>query len=132
MSASVLPFDPNLVRRFRGAGESIAWHVAASVDPARRARIAHLHEEEARVEEQDRGSESLFRADAGPVGALVILLEIDRRGEIPRLSSVVAGSDPAFPQGAISARWPRESPGADGATDLPLSDLVALARYALA
>jgi len=123
-----------LLERFRAAGERIAWREEAP--PARkggkrtpslaRIRIAHLHDEEARVEERRDGGR---RVDSGPVGALVLLLEIDRRGPVRSLRAHPAGALPGFGQGAIEASW--EAPLTDG-TDVPLADLVELARYALA
>jgi hypothetical protein len=96
----------------------------------RKARIAHLNDEEARVEEWGSGARSAIAVDSGPVGALVILLEIDRRGPATSLGSADAGRDPAFSMGSIVAAW--------GDADVPtdsrpqLKDLVELARYALA
>ncbi|MGA9839812.1 MAG: hypothetical protein WBE40_05270, partial [Thermoplasmata archaeon] len=96
----------------------------------RRARIAHLNDEDARVEEWGTGRRVGIAVDSGPVGALVVLLEIDRRGAASALGAEDAGRDAAFPSGAIVAAW----------GDLPvptdsrprLEDLVELARYALA
>ncbi|MHB8351833.1 MAG: hypothetical protein ACYDFT_03950 [Thermoplasmata archaeon] len=68
-----------------------------------------------------------LRAESCPVGALVLLLEIDRTGRQPALRPVSADEDPSFPRGALEALW--EVPGA--ASTLPISDLIALARFAL-
>ncbi len=139
MSVPELPVDPGLLRRFQAAGGEIAWRSAPSPPrgPRRRAarprgdaRIAHLHDEEARVEEEPGAIVHRLVTDSGPVGALVILLEIDRRGLPGSLRTHEAGALPAFPQGALEARW--GSPPKDGETQLPLRDLVELARYALA
>ncbi|MCI4331266.1 MAG: hypothetical protein L3K19_05410 [Thermoplasmata archaeon] len=133
MSPGSLPADPGLLHRFRQAGEKIAWRSAdratASLSP-RRARIAHLHDEESRVEDLEDGRGYCVVTDSGPVGALVLLLEIDRRGPPDRLRTHDAGELPAFPQGALEAVWG----GAPSQPErgLPLLDLVKLARYALA
>lgn len=123
-----------LLERFRAAGERIAWREdgrpprrgGKKATVGTRVRIAHLHDEEARVEERADGGR---RVDSGPVGALVLLLEIDRRGPARSLRAHPAGALPGFGQGAIEASW--ASPIAAG-TDVPLKDLVDLARYALA
>jgi len=128
-----LAIDPGLLARFREAGGKIAWRAALKKGPqpaVRRARVAHLHDEEARVEESGRGARVRVAVDSGPLGALVLLLEIDRRGSPSAIGAHEAGRDPAFPSGAIVAVWgggpvPEDSrPG--------LTDLVDLARYALA
>jgi hypothetical protein len=128
-----LGIDPGLLARYRAAGEKIAWREASSraKRPAGpRARIAHLHDEEARVEEWGRGRRVRVAVDSGPLGALVLLLEIDRRGSPSALGAQEAGRNPAFPSGAIVVAW--------GGTTVPedsrpgLNDLVELARYALA
>lgn len=131
MSAPSVPVDPHLMARFRATGASITWRPVPSSAPDTRARLAHLHDEEGRVEERQDAEGVTWVADAGPVGALVLLLVIDRQGSLPYLASVPAGSDPEFPQGGISARWP--SPAGRRAEDapLPVQDLVTLARYAL-
>ena len=132
-ATSPLPIDPGLLARFRSAGEKIAWRpvpVARRSSSRRRAQIAHLHDEEARVESWGRSPSGGIEVDSGPLGALVLLLEADRRGVLPVLVAREAGADPAFPQGAITARW-----GAPPAPPLPgptVHDLVELARYALA
>ncbi len=132
-----LPIDPGLLGRFRAAGTRIAWRPAPPGAPERRgrrpgpavtARIAHLHDEEARIEETTRAGRRRLVVDSGPVGALVILLEADRLGPPGRLVAHAAHEIPAFGQGAIEAEWggdPAEGPG------LAIADLVALARYAL-
>jgi len=128
-----LPVDPGLLRRFEDAGAQIAWR-AAPAGPkrprGRRARIAHLHDEEARVETWGADPRGGVAVDSGPVGALVLLLECARRGAPDALGAANAGADPAFPSGAIVATWG----GAAVPTDATprLRDLVELARYALA
>jgi hypothetical protein len=127
------PIDPGLLARYRDAGRRIAWRPApkgAKRPQGRRARIAHLNDEEARVEEWGTGTQRGIAVDSGPVGALVVLLEIDRRGAPTALGAENAGRDAAFPSGAIVAAW--------GAVTVPtdsrprVQDLVDLARYALA
>jgi hypothetical protein len=135
MSASPGPLriDPGLLARFREAGGRIGWR-PAPLEPrrpkGRRARIAHLHDEDARVEEWGRGARAGIEVDSGPVGALVILLEIDRRGSAPELGAQDAGQDAAFPFGAICAAWGGEKVPTD--TRPRSEDLIELARYALA
>lgn len=129
MSPSVLPVDDGLLARFRAAAPRIAWRPARSAK-GRRARIAHLHDEEARLETWGSDSNGGAEVDAGPLGALLLLLEADRRGVLPHLASREAGADKGFPQGAIRARWGRgPSRPEPGPT---LRDLTDLARYALA
>jgi hypothetical protein len=125
----VWPLDAGLLGRFRAAGASIAWR--ASPDRRRRgsARIAHLNDEEARVEEDRSGGARTVRVDSGPVGALVLLLEFDRAGLPSSLRAIDAGGRVGFPQGAIEARWGGAAPAGPA---LPWADLVELARYALA
>jgi hypothetical protein len=128
-----LPVDPGLWARFRDGGRAIAWRPA----PARprapkgsRPRIAHLHDEEARVDSGGNARKGHVEVDSGPLGALVLLLEIDRRGPPSRLGARNAGRDPAFPSGSIVALW---GPGEVPVDSTPrLADLVELARYALA
>ena len=135
MSASPARFriDPGLIARFREAGGRIAWRPAprsAKRRPGRRARIAHLNDEEARVEEWGTGKRTGLAVDSGPVGALVLLLEIDRRGPPSALGAEDAGRDAAFPTGAIVAAWGEVTVPTDSAPRL--TDLIELARYALA
>lgn len=132
MSAGgVAGVDAALLARFRAAGATIAWRSATSLPGARvaRARIAHLHDEEARVEEREGAVGRQTVVDSGPVGALVLLLEIDQLGTVPSVDSIDGSVDPAFPSGALVAAW-GSAAGRPGA--VPLADLVALARYALA
>jgi hypothetical protein len=130
---SALPFDAGLLARYRAAGERIAWRAAprgARRPAGRTVRIAHLNDEEARVEEWGTRTRGGLAADSGPVGALVLLLAIDRRGPPSGLGAQNGGRDPAFPSGSIVAAW--------GGLRVPtdsrprLEDLVRLARYALA
>ena len=128
-----LPIDAGLLARFRAAGAQIAWRDAPA-DPAvgkrRRARIAHLNEEEARVETWGRAPRGGVAVGSGPLGALVILLEADRRCRSPVLGAHEAGREPAFPGGALVAAWDGSPVPTDAAPRL--ADLVELARYALA
>ena len=132
MNDSPLSIDAGLLARFRGAAPKIAWRDAPGdvpAAPSRRARIAHLNDEEARVETWGRSPRGGVEVDSGPLGALVLLLEIDRRDRLPRLESRAAGVDPTFPNGAIRAVWGSGAGPAGGPT---VRDLVELARYALA
>ncbi|MCI4368660.1 MAG: hypothetical protein L3K09_03760 [Thermoplasmata archaeon] len=134
-----IPADPGLLARFRAAGSQIAWRPL--VEPPRprpdlknapsSVRVAHLNEEEARIEEREEADgRAYLTVDSGPLGALVLLLEVDRRGAPDSLRTWEAGAIPGFPQGAVGAAW---GDGAErGAAQLPLADLVKLARYALA
>jgi hypothetical protein len=141
------PIDPGLRERFRAAEAQIQWRDAepARTRPAKgakpsrqrtpkpktaRVRIAHLHDEEARLEETDHGPTVSFVVDSGPVGALLVLLEMERRGPPALLTTRDAGESPEFPQGAIEARWDDRTTRPEFA--LPIADLIQLARYALA
>jgi hypothetical protein len=131
-SAGTLPIDPGLLARYRSAGAQITWRPAPSKakgSRGRNVRIAHLHDEEARVEVSGRGRQVRVAVDSGPVGALVLLLEIDRRGPPAALGAAEAGREGAFPSGAIVAAWGSGSVPEDSRPGL--ADLVELARYAL-
>ena len=126
------PLDPAFARRLQTAGAAITWRAAPRTRrPARTpaARLARLRDEEACVEVRELGEEVTVEVTAGPVGAVVLLLEVDRRGLPDRLGSRNGGAAPAFPDGSIVAGW--------GVRDLPsdatptLRDLVELARFAL-
>jgi hypothetical protein len=128
-----VPVDPGLLRRFEEAGRKIEWRAAPSGPkhrPARRSRIAHLHDEESRVETWGTDGAGGVAVDPGPVGALVILLECFRRGPPTALGAANGGSDPVFPTGQIVATWGRGPVPTDSTPRL--LDLVELARYALA
>jgi hypothetical protein len=116
-----------LLTRFRAAGREISWRDERPGTRGGQTRIAHLHDEEARVLLRPDGSTVV---DSGPVGALVLLLEIDAKGPPTALRARLADEVPGFGQGAIEAHW--TGPPAGAAPPLPLADLVALARYALA
>ena len=127
-----LPVDPGLLERFRQAEPEIRWRTAPPSTERRAggtARIAHLHDEEARVETWGTVRRGGVAVDSGPVGALLLLLEADRRGMPTALGAAEAGRDPAFPSGALVALWGPGSVPNDSAPEL--RDLVELARYAL-
>ena len=140
MSAGPNPtgIDPGLLERFHAAGARIAWRDGVAARAARPGRgktspvprIAHLNDEEARVEESVAGTAHRLTVDSGPVGALVLVLRWAERGAPSRLLTHEAGELPDFPSGALEARWD----GGKGRPTLavPLADVVALARYALA
>jgi hypothetical protein len=132
--------DPGLAERFRAAAAQIQWREPdgpppgraksnAKAPPRRRVRIAHLNDEEARVEADETKSSSTWVVDSGPVGALVLLLEVQRRGPPARLAPRDADPSGPFPMGAIEACW--EPAGPVGPYELPAGDLILLARYAL-
>jgi hypothetical protein len=126
-----LSVDPGLLERFRAAGAKIAWRAAGGTRSSQlRARIAHLNDEEARVERTGRGTGVRVTVDSGPLGALVLLLEIDRRGPPTGLGASEAGRDRRFPSGAIVAAWDGEDVPEDSKPGV--RDLVDLARYSLA
>ena len=128
-----LAIDPGLLARYRDAGRRIAWRAPprrSGRAAGRRVRIAHLHDEEARVEEWGTERRAGLAVDSGPVGALVLLLEIDRRGPPTALGAENAGRNAAFPSGAIVAAWGRVAVPTDARPRI--ADLVELARYALA
>jgi hypothetical protein len=131
VTAEGLAVAPGLMDRFRSAGQQIEWRAAPrGKGRARAARVAHLFQEEARVEQRELKGGLRLTVDSGPVGALVLLLEADRRGPPRLLVSQNAGRDPAFRSGALVAVWgPSEDPPADGTVHV--HDLVDLARYAL-
>ena len=130
---SALGIDDGLLRRLRDAGAAIAWQPAPQTGaghPGPAARLARLREEEARVEVREQASGVLVEVGAGPVGALVLLLEADRRGPPTELGSRNAGNAAGFPDGSLVASWGAGELRADARPTL--RDLVALARYALA
>ncbi len=130
---SSLPVDEGLLRRLREAGDAIAWRARRPAKGRRPkggpARVARLHEEEARVELRSSTAGTTMVVESGPVGALVLLLEIDRRGAPTSLGATDAGRDPGFPSGAIVAGWGRDAGPFDSRPTV--RDLVELARYAL-
>ncbi len=128
-----VPVDPGLLERFRRAGKEIRWRAAPSRPGTKRGqsdRVAHLHDEDARVETWGTSRRGGVIVESGPVGALALLLEIDRRGPPAALGAQEAGRDDAFPFGSIVATWGTEAVTVDSRPRL--EDLVELARYALA
>jgi hypothetical protein len=133
MSGSGWGADPGLLARFRRAGTQIEWRSAASSGRGRRGRaveIAHLHDEEAPVARWGSDRAGGIAAGAGPLGALIVLLEVDRRGPPGAWGAWNAGTDARFPEGAIVAAWGEAVPHPDS-VPRP-GDLIEIARYALA
>jgi hypothetical protein len=138
MTEAGWPVDAGLLQRFQRAGQGIQWRATVATPRARSkapakstrpSRTAHLHDENARVEVSEGGDRAEVTVESGPLGALVLLLEIDRRGVPTTLTQHPAHELPGFSQGAIRARW---LPTGIRDHAVRLSDLVALARYALA
>jgi hypothetical protein len=129
--SSAVPADPGFVARLREAYGTIVWKDASTEleGGAREARIAHLHDEEARIETWETPRGAGVAVTSGPVGALVLLVEIDRRGAPQRLGARNAGRDPVFPDGSVVATWGEDAGPLDSTPRL--RDLVELARYAL-
>jgi hypothetical protein len=127
-----LPLHPGLRARFRSAGAKIEWTptVTGPDRPAeRRRQQVRLHEDEAHIEEWGTESVGGMMVDSAPLGALVLMLALDRRGVPTAWGATHAGRDPAFPEGAIVAIW---GPGEAPADEQPrFEDVVDLARYAL-
>ncbi len=127
---SALGLDPGLARRLRDAGTAIAWtEERRRRRDAPAARRASLREESARVEVVERAGTVTVEVTSGPVGAVVLLLEADRRGAPTSLGARNAGARTGFPDGSIVAAWGGPEVPADSRPRL--EDLVALARYAL-
>jgi len=126
---SELPIDPGLLRRLRDAGRAIVWSDERGRRRAAPARIARLRDESARVVLRLADGAATVEVTSGPVGAVVLLLEADRRGLPAALGARNAGADPGFPDGSIVAAWGTTAVPTDGAPRL--GDLVDLARYAL-
>jgi hypothetical protein len=127
-----LPLDAGLLERLREAGRRIAWRPARPRGRSRGAttvRLARLGDEEARVETREDSPGTTVEVTAGPVGAVVLLLEADRRGPPTELGSRNAGRAPAFPGGSIVVGWGTGPLRADSRPTV--HDLVELARYAL-
>jgi len=131
MSGPKLAVPPGLLERARAASPQIEWRVdPGSSVPGETVRIAHLFQEEARVATREETGGMALTVDSGPVGALVLLLEADRRGPPRHLVSQNAGRDPRFAGGAIAAVWGLlPAPPSDG--PVRVADVVELARYAL-
>jgi hypothetical protein len=127
-----LGLDEGLLRRLRDAGRAIAW---GPEGPSRRprgaptVRVARLRDEEARVAVREAPEGASVEVTAGPVGAVVLLLEADRRGPPRALGSRNGSVGSSFPSGSIVATWGPAEVVADARPTL--RDLVELARYAL-
>lgn len=123
------PIDPRVAERFRLAGRSIEWKsLAAPTRAEHGVRLATLHEETTRVAERETTSGHELVVDSGPVGALVLLLEVDRRGLPSELAPIDGGRIEGFADGALRAVWgagPAPAPGT------LWKEIVNLARYAL-
>lgn len=138
MSDTGWPVDAGLLSRFRRAGAEIQWRDEGMPKAAKgrptsprlgTVRVAHFNDEEARVEVRTSTDVREVITDSGPLGALILVLEIDERGVPGSLTQHPAHELTGFGSGAIRARWspsPRDEPG-----KVPLSDIVGLARYAL-
>ncbi|MCI4364111.1 MAG: hypothetical protein L3K13_07440 [Thermoplasmata archaeon] len=137
MTEAPLPGERSLWERLERAEPEIDWvdlpaprsRAKGKKDTVRR-RLAKLHDEEARLEEEEGPRARVALASSGPVGALLILLAIQRHGVPSRLRGRNGGELPAFPDGAIEAAWDA-TPGSPARLELPVEDLLALVRYAL-
>jgi hypothetical protein len=137
MSEQPLPGDRSLWERFERAEGEIRWEElptprgrrTATTPPVRR-RLAKLHDEEARLEEEERPGGRTVLAASGPVGALLVLLAMRHHGLPQRLRGRNGGEIREFPDGAIEAVWEAGAPLA-APLELPIADLLVLARYAL-
>lgn len=126
-----LGIDDGLWDRLRSAADAIVWTTAARKARGRKGptQIARLYEEEAQLRLTEGEDRTTLEATAGPVGALLLLLECERRGVPAALGGRNPSTDPAFPDGSIVAQW---GDGALPADSKPsVRDLVELARYAL-
>ena len=126
------PLDEGLRRRLAAAGTAIAWRSSRPAGAKHRAvssRIARLRDEEARVETREGPGGTTVEVTAGPVGAVILLLEADRRGPPSSLGSRNGARGGPFPDGSIAAQWGAGELAGDARPTL--RDLVELARYAL-
>jgi len=129
---SALGLDDGLLIRLRTAGATIVWRPALPAPRARAGgavRVARLGDEEAKVETREGASGATVEVDAGPVGAVVLLVEADHRGPPSSLGSRNGRRGSPFPDGSIVAAWGEAGVTADARPTL--RDLVELARYAL-
>jgi len=113
-----------LQQRFFAAEAALQWRPAGGQSQD---RIAHLHDEEARVRSVRGGA--TITTDPGPVGALVLVVAVLRRGEPARLEAIDEAEVP-FAGGALRATWSGPATGSPG-RPIPFADVVAVARYAL-
>ena len=143
-----LPVDAGLRERFRAASAQITWIDKSPRRAARPAaakgkapqktpaasseslRVAHLNDEDARVEVRSAPDRISVVVDSGPLGALVLLLEMERLGPPTVLTTHEAVADGPFPLGSIEALWSADPVRSED--PLPMDDLIRLARYALA
>jgi hypothetical protein len=133
MTMVELSIDPGLLARFRKAGGEVRWRAVPPRTPRRAkevqsVRMAHLHDEEARVETRETDDEFELTVDSGPLGALLLVVEASNRGPPQELSQ--RESSPAFRSGLLRAVWGSSDRPVKHA--VPFADIVALARYALA
>jgi hypothetical protein len=129
---NVLGIDEGLLRRLREAGRGIVWRSGGEGERPRDGavvRIARLRDEEARVETREGDAGATVEVTSGPVGAVVLLLEADRRGLPTSLGSREARPGSSFPLGSVVASWGGGLVPADARPTV--RDLVDLARYAL-
>ena len=123
------PGDPGLWERFRAVRPKIRsepLELPAPRGPGHRADRVTLNEQTARRERRPHPDGSIeVVVDSGPLGALLLLLEWDDRGEPPVFGPVDQG-EPDFPEGAIVARF-----GGPPAASLPAKQILDLARFAL-
>ncbi len=123
------PGDPGLWERFRAIRPRLTTQRLRLPPPVRRGHRADrvtLNEQTARREiRPGPGGSVEVVVDSGPLGALLLLLEWDDRNEPPVFRPVDRG-EPAFPEGAIVARF-----GGPPADSLPAKQIVDLARFAL-
>jgi hypothetical protein len=129
---SGLGLDEGLARRLRDAGAAIRWERPSASGRARLRgglRLARLRDETAAVAVREGPGGASVEVAAGPVGAVVLLLEADRRGPPTSLGSRNGRPGSAFPDGSIVAAWGGREVAADARPSV--RDLVELARYAL-
>jgi hypothetical protein len=127
---NALGVDAGFLRRLRAAGARIAWSPVGRGRPhGATVRLARWGNDEARVEVVEGSGRTTVEVAAGPVGALVLLLEADRRGPPTALGSRNAGRSPSFPDGSVVAAWGTGELRADATPTI--RDLVELARFAL-
>jgi hypothetical protein len=137
VSGKGLPGEVALWERLRTAEKEILWTPVPTRGGRRRGgappatvRRAKLHDEEARFELSESDDRAVAIASSGPVGALLLLLEMDRRGPPGHLRGRAASRASGYPDGAIEAEW-GSGTVEDGRPEVPLGDLIALVRYAL-
>ena len=136
MSGTELPGGAALWERLRAAEKEIHWTPVAAPGGRRKGarsptvRMAKLHDEEARFELEESDGRAVALASSGPVGALLLLLEMDRRGRPRHLRGRAAAKASGYPDGAIEAEWGTGT-AEEARPEVPIEDLLALVRYAL-